>query len=80
MPLIPKYKVGDVVLTVPDRVEMFPQSFCNQLCIVRQVDNYDADDCEPRYAIVYDCTTIATGEAVQLYGHEIVEEPSNEGR
>lgn len=80
MPLIPKYKVGDVIMTTSGKIEMFPESFCNQLCVVRQVNNYDGDTDEPQYAILYDCTTIATGEVVQLFEDEIVEEQSDEGR
>ena len=69
----PKYKVGDVVLSIDGHIADEDAYASNQLCIVRVVDTYPEFYLDNEW-VVYRCTTIADGRHVALYEYEIVEQ------
>ena len=69
----PKYKINDVVLSIDGPIENYDDDARNQLCIVREIDTYPDYEDTPEY-VVYRCTTIATGEPLDLFESEIVEQ------
>lgn len=71
----PVYGVDDVVLSVAGPIVGYGARLSNQLCIIRGVVAYDEAECPAEdTGIVYECTTLATGELVELYENEIVDE------